>query len=1566
MADRTLPGTLSTDDPAAHPRRHARRIARRQSRPLVATLALLIAGIALSCGDTVSPPERRPAPAATLDIVSDLPAICGTTTSVDLIADETVPVGTIQISSDDEHLYVVYRTSSDWPIGKTALFVGDDAGEIPTNAAGNPVIGQFPFQESHPAGTTEVIWEVSLDRLSGLTAVVAAFAEVGETAEGAWADGEPINARGSWATYTTHAVTPCGPTAIVTDPGDPATVQAGTPLAFDGSASEDPAGGGLVYGWDFGDGALGGAAEMAHIYAEAGTFTATLTVTDVWGFSDEAQVEVGVTPPPSPVASDGILRGRVVDQADEPLPGVAVALPGDGVLGTTDANGEVLIENFPTGVDRVLRLSLSGYTDDIVRVRVPADVGEGFFEGGLRPRNDPQILPAAEQGGTVTGEDGAALVLPAGALVDGAGNPVEGAVEVSITPLDVSGPERAAFPGEFLGVGPDGVTRMIVSLGATEYLLTQGGEELQLGPGATATLRLPIYTTGAGATVPLWSLDEATGLWIREGEGTVVDGALEAEVAHLSTWNADFEQDATIVFMDCFFLDPTDCSVSAATQDDGPAWSGTGTLSADGEDVPLPAGRRVELEGFAFEEECVARDAVVVDVPETGEPDPIEFDLECPDAVEPATRLAYGELLQDAIAEAGEVKRYVWSGEPGDEVRVDLDPEGAFDGVYRIADPDGVLLDDGFVQGDDLFFTLEKSGDYGISVEGETSEETGAYWVRVDRFVLEEPQPLELPALVEGTIGFPELETDAYQFQGSSGEEVSFAIRTENRIEDRFFRFEGEIRVLSPAGALLAQDPFGTTAREIGARGLRLPEDGTYTVEVRSRDALGQPDDPGAYVLAMEPNAGTPLANGDVAPGSISDALDVDVYTFALATAENVRITLSSVPEGEDLRDRIRIRIHDPDGVERVNSGGSFDGVDHFFVDTPAEGGEFRITVHGASRLGPDYEIAMDVFEEEPVRTLVDGDVVTGQIGFPPEVDTYEFEGQEGEEMTLTVRAAQSEPFAGTVEILDPNGTSLASGDFTHDAAFADGRTLAETGTYTVEVAGTDGIPFDYEIALELNASADANVLTTGDVIESSIDVVGGDESFTFEGTNGQAVRIHAIPATSSDLTGRVHLTPPSGTEEVVIDRFGPGGSGNVVVDLTEDGTHTLRVEQAWTTGTGAYKLGLGTGLGRRDLAFGPFGIGEVRGGSGSGRFEQVAVLSGGLILARTGTELFRFDASGATDASFGDNGVVDLQTLLGVGFVTAMRVLPDESILLAAPLRNTEFNGWRVGKLDADGALDLAFGTDGIADVPITETVDVLRDFPVSLIPVPDGTGDDILVAGTSRAPDLGPRVVTLARLDPDGALDGSFGGGSNPLVTDLSLNVRGAVQQADGRIVVGGSFGAGTAIAYRFDPDGTQDATFGATGEARVVYDGGGLIRGMALRTDDRLVLFGDGDQQMAAVQLTASGDADASFGTGGIVLIDYSHDEIAVAGLVDPATDDLYLAGNLRILDSGEPEGMLVRLRSDGSLDPPFAVGGQLLEESPDQMHSLALDASGGLLVGATTITSSQTATLMRLLP
>ena len=84
-------------------------------------------------------------------------------------------------------------------------------------------------------------------------------------------------------------VTPAGGTAPVT-------------VNIDASASSDPDGTIASYAWNFGDGGTGAGKTIAHIYTAAGSFTATLTVTDNGGATAAVSNTIGVTTVTVPVA----------------------------------------------------------------------------------------------------------------------------------------------------------------------------------------------------------------------------------------------------------------------------------------------------------------------------------------------------------------------------------------------------------------------------------------------------------------------------------------------------------------------------------------------------------------------------------------------------------------------------------------------------------------------------------------------------------------------------------------------------------------------------------------------------------------------------------------------------------------------------------------------------------------------------------------------------------------------------------------------------------------------------------------------------------------------------------------------------------------------------------------------------------------------------------------------------------------------------------------------------------------------------------------------------------------
>jgi len=119
-----------------------------------------------------------------------------------------------------------------------------------------------------------------------------------------------------------------------------------------------------------------------------------------------------------------------------------------------------------------------------------------------------------------------------------------------ITYLDPESDDILSTPGGDLLALPEGSDPnedspvSLETFGMMEFdLKDQNGNEVhQLNGMAEVCMRAP-STLSLNETVPLWYYDDQVGLWIEEGEGTVVerDGMLQicGEVSHFSWWNYD-------------------------------------------------------------------------------------------------------------------------------------------------------------------------------------------------------------------------------------------------------------------------------------------------------------------------------------------------------------------------------------------------------------------------------------------------------------------------------------------------------------------------------------------------------------------------------------------------------------------------------------------------------------------------------------------------------------------------------------------------------------------------------------------------------------------------------------------------------------------------------------------------------------------------------------------------------------------------------------------------------------------------------------------------------------------
>lgn len=145
--------------------------------------------------------------------------------------------------------------------------------------------------------------------------------------------------------------------------------------------------------------------------------------------------------------------------------------------------------------------------------------------------------------------DGQTLVeLPANAFVTANGSPATGTITPALTIIDPSG-DAGVMPGNYEVRDPaTGAISLMESFGAIDASFRDAdGNSLQLAPGISATISIPvasrINTATAPTSVPLFYFDETSGYWVQEGEATLVqvegEYVYRGTVTHFTTWNAD-------------------------------------------------------------------------------------------------------------------------------------------------------------------------------------------------------------------------------------------------------------------------------------------------------------------------------------------------------------------------------------------------------------------------------------------------------------------------------------------------------------------------------------------------------------------------------------------------------------------------------------------------------------------------------------------------------------------------------------------------------------------------------------------------------------------------------------------------------------------------------------------------------------------------------------------------------------------------------------------------------------------------------------------------------------------
>jgi uncharacterized delta-60 repeat protein len=258
----------------------------------------------------------------------------------------------------------------------------------------------------------------------------------------------------------------------------------------------------------------------------------------------------------------------------------------------------------------------------------------------------------------------------------------------------------------------------------------------------------------------------------------------------------------------------------------------------------------------------------------------------------------------------------------------------------------------------------------------------------------------------------------------------------------------------------------------------------------------------------------------------------------------------------------------------------------------------------------------------------------------------------------------------------------------------------------------------------------------------------------------------------------------------------------------------------------------LDTSFGSKGIATAPFAASN----NAEGVFFQVIQPDGKIVALgqtadNTHGELARFKPDGSLDPTFGQGGMVTGPVLDPYSLLLQA---DGKLVMVGAP--NAQTNGLELARFNADGTLDTSFGSGGI----VTNSSFGFQAVAGAIYPVA-GTANDgkIIVEGGAR--------VEMARYNPDGSLDSTFGNGglattpSGQISADY-YNSQGVAIQADGRIVVSGDAhppNASGITTARYNVDGSLDSTFGSGGI--VTNETSGRGHAVALQSNGATVVAG-----------------------------------------------------------------------------------------------------------------------------
>jgi uncharacterized delta-60 repeat protein len=333
------------------------------------------------------------------------------------------------------------------------------------------------------------------------------------------------------------------------------------------------------------------------------------------------------------------------------------------------------------------------------------------------------------------------------------------------------------------------------------------------------------------------------------------------------------------------------------------------------------------------------------------------------------------------------------------------------------------------------------------------------------------------------------------------------------------------------------------------------------------------------------------------------------------------------------------------------------------------------------------------------------------------------------------------------------------------------------------------------------------------------------------------------------------------------------------------------------------------------------------------------------------------FGQAGTLDASFGTAGLAEASFSTGPSNGYSMAVLPDGSILTGGYCNNAGNFDFAFARFTENGELDASFGTDGLVLAPVGSGVDLGYSLAVA------SNGKFYLGGFVYSTQGCDPGIV---RFNSDGTLDDTFGD-NGKVITILSNGcdaLNGIAVQADGKILAVGSKQNATdpdLIVLRYTEDGDPDATFGTGGQVVLTYGGqADYALKVALQPDGKILVVGhtiiSNLSVMTVSRLNTDGTLDNSFSSDGWLATDFAVND-ALGQWITVQPDGKILAGGYTL--GADLDFAIACFLPNGELDTDFGIGGYAITafgpNDDDFSAGVALQPDGKFVVcGATRAT------------